>query len=93
LYKIPSWTKYYERVAVPATATKGEVVLTGINSSGSNLTAKAYFDGVQILEKPDLEPKIYDSSGNEVIETGSTASATNQLKVTNSACCCVVIGC
>lgn len=43
-----SWTRYFEDITVDAAGTQGEVILTGISSGGSNLTSKAYFDGITI---------------------------------------------
>jgi hypothetical protein len=44
-----SWTNYTEEVTAHASATQGEIVLTGISSGGSNLSSKAYFDGIKVV--------------------------------------------
>lgn len=87
-----SWTNYAEEVAAASGATQGEVVLTGIASSGSNLTEDAYFDGLSITPpvnvlrgSASLEPVIYDSSGNEIIKTTKTATAVNEITTGNAA--------
>lgn len=43
-----SWTSYTEDITADAAGTQGEIVLTGISSGGSNLSSKAYFDGIKI---------------------------------------------
>jgi len=49
-----SWTDYAQSVTADAAATQGEIVLTGISSGGSNLTSKAYFDGIEIVSLSNL---------------------------------------
>ena len=49
-----SWTGYTEEVTAHASATQGEVVLTGISSGGSNLSSKAYFDGIMVTNHAGL---------------------------------------
>jgi len=46
-----SWTGYQEVITADAAATQGEIVLTGISSGGSNLSSKAYFDGIEITSR------------------------------------------
>lgn len=45
-----SWRDYIDHVPVPSDATQAEIVLTGIGSGGSNLSADAYFDGIAVYE-------------------------------------------
>jgi len=49
-----SWTTYLETVTAHASATQGEVVLTGISDGGSNLSEDAYFDGIAVINNPNL---------------------------------------
>lgn len=79
-----SWTRYYERVSIPSDATQGQIVITGISNAGPNLTSKAYFDGMKVIEVTDIQPVIYDSVGNEAIKIAKAASAVNEITVTNA---------
>jgi hypothetical protein len=86
-----SWTRYSEDVTVDAAGTQGEIVLTGISTGGSNLSSKAYFDGIIVTNQSVInlrggitEPVIYDSSGNEIIKTAKVASAVNEITITNA---------
>jgi hypothetical protein len=104
-----SWTEYTEEVTADAAGTQGEIVLTGISSGGSNLSSKAYFDGIKIVNltnmvtlagtqtltnktlttptitTPVVTGSINDANSNEVIVLGSTASAVNEVTITNAA--------
>ena len=80
-----SFTTYVRAVAVPSDAVKGELVITGVGSSGTTKVGPTWFDNIQITELLDLEGIIYDSHGNEQVEFGATASAVNNLKITPKA--------
>lgn len=49
-----SWTNYQEEITVDADGTQGEIVLTGISSGGANLSSKAYFDGISVIQLNEL---------------------------------------
>ena len=77
-----SWTEYAESITVPSDATQGQIVLTGIASGGSNLTSKAYFDGISVISY-HIHEDLHDSSGVKTIESAGDATPVNWLKVTN----------
>lgn len=49
-----SWTEYQEEITVDAAGTQGEVELTGISSGGANLSSKAYFDGISVINDDSI---------------------------------------
>lgn len=79
-----TFTTYYRSVIAPATATRGELILGGIENGGTVETGVTNFDGIIVRQGNTVNPTIYDENGNEVIKTTSTASAVNEVNVTNA---------
>jgi len=78
-----TWTTYTRGAAVPSDAVKGEIVLTGVLSSGTDKIGPTWFDDIQVISIP-IDQVIFDANGNEILETASVASAVNNLKITNA---------
>jgi len=79
-----TFTTYYRSVAAPATATKAEVILGGIENGGTVETGITYFDGLIVSQGRDVNPILYDENGNEVATTTSTPNATTYINFTNN---------
>ncbi len=75
-----SWTEYTEEITVDAAGTQGEIVLVGISSGGSNLSSKAYFDGISIINQTNL----VTLAGTQTIDGVKTFSGANTFSGVNS---------
>lgn len=86
-----AFTTYYRSVVAPATATRGEVVLGGIENGGTVETGTTYFDNVRVSQANQYtgdssgNPLIYDANGNPILKTVSTPSSVNYPILTNAA--------
>lgn len=86
-----SWTTYQEEVTVNIDGTQGEIVLTGVASGGSNLSSKAYFDGILITNDPLINRtltspvinEILDSNEKEILILEATTDAVNEVTIKN----------
>jgi hypothetical protein len=86
-----AFTTYNRSVAAPATATRGELILGGIENGGTVETGTTYFDNVIAVQANQYSadslgnPIVYDGAGNEIIRTTAVANAVNEVNITNSA--------
>ena len=65
---------------------QAEIILTGVASTGAQLSEDTYFDDVQVLGFNSLVlSQITDVNNNEILKLLSTASAVNWIEIINSA--------
>ena len=80
-----SWTSYSYRNTIPSDAVKAEIVINGVASGGTDKTGPTWFDNISVIQELATENTLFDTNGNEVLKTATTASAVNEVTITNAA--------